>query len=175
MIRKSFVFVMLLVAGTVLFNGCATKTTTTGEKPQIQDATYYYKIGLSYLNSGNNSQALYYLNKAYSLDPDNPEILNALGIVYSNVGEYEKAKEFLLKALEKDPERAEIYTNLGTILAKEKKYEKALWYFKKALENPSYRKKDLVLYNIALIYKQMGNMKLFEENLKKAISYNNYF
>ncbi|NPA58068.1 MAG: tetratricopeptide repeat protein, partial [Aquificae bacterium] len=30
-------------------------------------------------------------------------------------------------------------------------------------------------YNIALIYKQMGNMKLFEENLKKAISYNNYF
>jgi len=164
----------LLLAIVILIGACAPKT-HVGEKPQIQDASYYYKIGLSYLNSGNNSQALYYLNKAYSIDPSDPEILNALGIAYSKVGEFEKAKEFLLKAIEKDPDKAEIYTNLGTILAKEKQYEKALWYFKKALENPSYMKKDLVLYNIALIYKQMGNLKLYEENLKKAISYNSFF
>ncbi len=84
----------------------------------------------------------------------------------------EKAKEFFLKAIEKDPDRAETYTNLGTLLAKQKKYDKALWYFKKAAENPSYMKKDIAYYNIALIYKHMGNFKLYEENLKKAISYN---
>jgi len=144
------------------------------EEKLPQNSEYYYKIGLSYLNSGNNSQALYYLNKAYQISPDDPEILNALGIAYSNVGELEKAKKFFLKAIEKDPDRAETYTNLGTLLAKQKNYDKALWYFKKAAENPSYMKKDIAYYNIALIYKNMGNLKLYEENLKKAISYNTF-
>jgi len=169
--RKLLLF--FTVIAVVILNSCAPRQQMP-EEEQIQNAMYYYKIGLSYLNSGNNSQALYYLSKAYSIDPNNPEILNALGIAYSTVGEYERAKEFLLKAIKKDPDRAETYTNLGTILAKEKQYEKALWYFQKAVENPSYMKKDLVFYNIALIYKQMGNLKLYEENLKKAISYNSF-
>ncbi|WP_456392984.1 SPOR domain-containing protein [Persephonella sp.] len=167
-------FLLFFTAVAVLILGSCAPRQQMPEKEQVQNAMYYYKIGLSYLNSGNNSQALYYLNKAYSIDPNNPEILNALGIAYSNVGEYKKAKEFLLKAIEKDPDRAETYTNLGTILAKEKQYEKALWYFQRAVENPSYMKKDLVFYNMALIYKQMGNLKLYEENLKKALSYNSF-
>ncbi len=153
----------------IMMFSCAPKVQ---EEKLPQNSEYYYKIGLSYLNSGNNSQALYYLNRAYKISPDDPEILNALGIAYSNVGELEKAKDFFLKAIEKDPDRAETYTNLGTLLAKQKKYDKALWYFKKAAENPSYMKKDIAYYNIALIYKNMGNLKLYEENLKKAISYN---
>ncbi|WP_457640270.1 SPOR domain-containing protein [Persephonella sp.] len=165
------ILAFLIGLAVIFTNACAPKQQTV---QQVENATYYYKIGLSYLNSGNNSQALYYLNKAYSINPDDPEILNALGIAYSNVGEYEKAKEFLLKAVEKDPNRAETYTNLGTILAREKQFDRALWYFQKALENPSYMKKDLVLYNMALIYKQQGNLKLYEEYLKKAISYNSF-
>ncbi|MBK3331581.1 tetratricopeptide repeat protein [Persephonella atlantica] len=164
---------ILFTAALIILYSCAPKPYKTEEKT-VQNATYYYKIGLSYLNSGNNSQALYYLSRASEIDPNNPEILNALGIAYSNVGEVEKAKEMFLKAIEKDPDRAETYTNLGTLLAKEKQYEKALWYFKKAAENPNYLKKDVAIYNIALIYRQMGNLKLYEENLKKALSYNSF-
>ncbi|SNZ02817.1 type IV pilus biogenesis/stability protein PilW [Persephonella hydrogeniphila] len=163
--------IILLLTGiaVLIFTSCAPKV----QKEEIsQNARYYYKIGLSYLNSGNNSQALYYLNRAYQINPEDPEILNALGIAYSNVGEFEKAKKFFLKAIEKNPDKAETYTNLGALLAREKQYDKALWYFQKAAENPSYMKKDIAFYNIALIYKQKGNMKLYEENLKKAISYN---
>ncbi len=164
-------FVQFLLLGIILIYSCAPKPHQT-EKETVQNASYYYKIGLSYLNSGNNSQALYYLNKAYKINPDDPEILNALGIAYSNVGETEKAKNMLLKAIEKNPDRAETYTNLGALLAKEKQYKQALWYFEKAVENPNYMKKDVAIYNIALIYKHLGNMKLYEENLKKALSYN---
>ncbi len=153
----------------IMMFSCAPKVQ---EEKLPQNSEYYYKIGLSYLNSGNNSQALYYLNKAYKISPEDPEILNAVGIAYSNVGELEKAKDFFLKAIEKNPDRAETYTNLGALLAKQKKYDKALWYFKKAAENPSYMKKDIAYYNIALIYDHMGNLKLYEEYLKKAISYN---
>ncbi len=165
--------ILIIVAGFLIATmfSCAPKVQ---EEKLPQNAEYYYKIGLSYLNSGNNSQALYYLNKAYRITPEDPDILNALGIAYSNVGELEKAKEFFLKAIEKDPDRAETYTNLGTLLAKQKNYEKALWYFKKAAENPSYMKKDIAYYNMALIYKNIGNLKLYEEYLKKAISYNTF-
>ncbi len=155
----------------IMIFSCAPKVQ---EEKTPQNAEYYYKIGLSYLNSGNNSQAIYYLNKAYKLSPDDPEILNALGIVYSNVGELEKAKQLFLKAIEKNPDKAETYTNLGALLAKQKDYDKALWYFQKAAENPSYMKKDIAYYNIALIYKNKGNLKLYEEYLKKAISYNSF-
>ncbi len=165
--------IQLLLVGIILIYSCAPKPEHIG-KETVQNATYYYKIGLSYLNSDNNSQALYYLNKAYEINPNDPEILNALGIAYSKVGEYEKAKKMFLKAIEKDPDRAETYTNLGALLAKEKQYEKALWYFKKAAQNPNYLKKDVAIYNMALIYKQLGNLKLYEENLKKAISYNSF-
>ncbi len=141
----------------------------------VKNAQYYYKIGLSYLNSGNNSQAIYYLTKAYEIEPKNPDILNALGVAYSSVKEFKKAEDFFLKAIEISPNRGEIYTNLGVILAEEKKYNKALWYFKKAVENPEYKNKEKAFYNIALVYKKLEEDDKYEEYLKRALSYNQYF
>ncbi len=144
-------------------------------KDTHKNADYYYKIGLSYLNSGNNSQAIYYLSKAYELNPDNPEVLNALGIAYSSVKEYKKAEEYFLKAIDLSPNKGELYTNLGVLLAEEKKYNKAIWYLKKAVENSEYKNKEKAFYNLALIYKKLGDNLKYEEYLKKALSYNQYF
>jgi len=150
----------------------------TSSKDKIntkKNADYYYKIGLSYLSSGNNSQAIYYLTKSYEINPDNPEVLNALGIAYSSVGEFKKAEKFFLRAIELAPEKGEVYTNIGIILAEEKKYNKAIWYLKKAIQNPNYKNKEKAFYNLALIYKKMGDDEKYEEHLKKALSYNPYF
>ncbi len=170
---KKILFLLFLVSGLTLFS-CAPKTTTVSETPQVKNATYYYKLGISYLQAGNNAQAIYYLRKAYEISPDDPDILNALGVAYSNVGEFQKAEEILKKAIKIAPNKAETYTNLGAILAKEKKYKEAIKYFHKAIENPNYMKKDLAYYNIAMIYKEIGDKKKEEENLKKAIAYNAY-
>ncbi len=166
--KKAVIFLVSLI---IFACAPAPKKTQKAEKnPQ-----YYYKIGLSYLNSGNNSQAIYYLTKAYELDPKNPDILNALGVAYSSVKEYKKAEDFFLKAIDIAPNKGELYTNLGVILAEEKKYNKAIWYFKKAIENPEYRNKEKAFYNIALIYKKLDENDKYEEYLKKALSYNQYF
>ena len=170
---RKILFLLVLVSGLALFS-CAPKTATVSETPQIKNATYYYKLGISYLEAGNNAQAIYYLRKAYQISPDDPNILNALAIAYSNVGEFQKAEKFLKEAIKISPDKAETYTNLGTILAREKKYNEAISYFRKAIENPNYMKKDLAYYNIAMIYKEMGDKKKEEENLRKAIAYNAY-
>ncbi|ACO04435.1 MAG TPA: tetratricopeptide repeat protein [Persephonella sp.] len=171
--KKIFKFALLFVFLSFVFS-CAPKPAEYEEK-RIQNSQYYYKIGLSYLNSGNIAQAIYYLNKAYEIDPEDPDILNALGIAYTNVKEYSRAKEFFLKSIEILPDKPETYTNLGVLLAQEGNYEQALWYLEKAIENPNYRNKEKALYNIAVVYRKMGNLPKFEEALKRTISYNPYF
>ena len=164
---------LALILISVALVSCA--PTVKENKSAEKNASYYYKIGLSYLNSGNNSQAIYYLSKAYELNPKNPEILNALGIAYSSVKEYKKAEDYFLKAIDLSPNKGELYTNLGVLLAEEKKYNKAIWYLKKAVENPEYKNKEKAFYNLALIYKKLENDIKYEEYLKKALSYNQYF
>ncbi len=166
-------FFSLVIASQLIFS-CAPKPADIDQR-KIQNSQYYYKIGLSYLNSGNIAQAIYYLNKAYELDPEDPDILNALGIAYTNVKEYSRAKEYFLKSIEVLPDKPETYTNLGVLLAQEGKYEEALWYLNKAIENPNYQNKEKALFNLAIVYRKMGNLPKFEEALKRTIAYNPYF
>jgi len=105
--------VILFVSTTLIFS-CATKKVTKKEP----DANYYYNVGLSYLNSGDNSQAIENLLKAEAKAPKNADIKIALGIAYSMVGEDKKAKKYFKKAIELNPKKAEGYTNLGVLLAK---------------------------------------------------------
>ncbi|NPA12582.1 MAG: tetratricopeptide repeat protein [Aquificae bacterium] len=168
--------ILILTITVFGFFSCTTKQPVQQyQQKETKDALYYYKIGLSYLNSGDNSQAIYYLRKAYQIDPNNPDILIALGIAYTNVKEYQKAKQLLQKAIQIDPNKGEAYTNLGIILAKEKRFEEALKHLQKAVKIPSYTKKHIAYYNIALVYIELGNEHLAEEYLKKALLYNSNF
>ncbi len=164
-------FVFLLLFSILNTTGCASKK----YKAETKSAEYYYNVGISYLNVGENSKAIYNLNKALELDPNNPDILNALGIAYSSVHEYEKAKQYFKRAIEINPDKAEIYTNLGVIYAQEKNYGEAIKYFEKAITNPNYLAKEKAFYNLALVYKRLGDEKNFEKFLVKSISYNSTF
>ncbi|RMD47753.1 MAG: tetratricopeptide repeat protein, partial [Aquificota bacterium] len=169
--KKIFVFLTILFA-VIFFNGCASK------KPKeevIKTAKYHFKVGISYLNSGNLAEAIYNLNKAYALDKNNVDILNALGIAYSKVGELDKAQQYFLEAIKINPNKIESYVNLGVLLAQKKDYGSALKNFKIAANSPDYKSKEKVYYNMALIYKNLGNLDKYEKNLQKAIAYNNFF
>ncbi len=170
LINLSFIFLILF--SVLSINSCGSKKYKT---QQIKSADYYYNVGISYLNVGENSKAIYNLNKALELDPNNPDILNALGIAYSSVHEYEKAKQYFKKAIKINPNKAEIYTNLGVIYAQEKNYGEAIKYFKKAIQNPDYVAKEKAFYNLAIVYKKLNDNKYFEKYLIKAISYNSAF
>ncbi|EDP73945.1 tetratricopeptide repeat protein, partial [Hydrogenivirga sp. 128-5-R1-1] len=170
--RKT-VYVLTLLFFAFNFYSCATKKPS---KEEIERTVqYYFKMGVSYLNSGNVAEAIYNLNQAYAIKPKDPDILNALGIAYTKVGELDKAQEYFLKAIQTNPEKAESYVNLGILLAKKKDYGSAKNYFKKAIKNPNYKNKEKAYYNLALVYLKLGNLKRYEESLKKAIAYNNFF
>ncbi|GAB6073011.1 tetratricopeptide repeat protein [Venenivibrio stagnispumantis] len=162
---------ILIIGLSTFIIGCVTPQTTQEGK----DASFYYDIGISYLNVGNNSQAIASLLKAIELNPNNPEYYNALGIAYFNVGEKEKAKEAYLKGLALNENASEIAVNLAVLLASEKNYTEAIKYLEKAINNPNYSNKDKAYYNLALIYRELGDYNKFVENLEKAIAYNKLY
>ncbi|NPA53175.1 MAG: tetratricopeptide repeat protein [Aquificae bacterium] len=164
--------ILITVIFSIYLSGCATKKASQTQAEKKKLAQYYFKIGVSYLSSGNIAQAIYNLNQSLEHDPKNIETYNALGIAYTKVDELEKAEYYFKQALQLDPNRPNIYTNLGIVLAKKGKYKQAIENFKKALSFNDYERKEIAYYNIALAYKKLGNLDKFEEYLKKAIMYN---
>jgi type IV pilus assembly protein PilF len=170
---RKLILLLIFISFVSNLYSCATKRPSKEEAEKT--AQYYFQMGVSYLNSGNVAEAIYNLNQAYNLKPKDPDILNALGIAYTKVGELDKAQEYFLKAIEIAPDKPESYVNLGIVLAQKKDYGSAEKYFKKAIENPNYKNKEKAYYNLALVYLKLGNLNKYEESLKKAIAYDNFF
>ena len=173
-IIKVLLISIIFIFSANTFISCSPKPKVS-QKATIENPKYYYKLGLANLEGGELSQAIYYLKKAYQLAPNNVDIINALGVAYARAGENEKAKKLFLKALKLDPKRGETYTNMGVLLASEGKYDEALKYFQKAISLDEYKNRDKAFFNIALVYKKKGNFNLYEEYLKKTITFNPYF
>ena len=74
-------------------------------------AELFYYIAVAYRNLKNNLKAIYYLEKAMSIDDKAVEVINELGINYAAVGDYEKAILYFRDAFQYTGS-VEICTNL---------------------------------------------------------------
>ncbi|MEZ0323996.1 MAG: tetratricopeptide repeat protein [Hydrogenothermaceae bacterium] len=138
------------------------------------DGKFYYEMGISSLNTGNNAQAISYLLQAIK-SYKTPETYNALALAYQFSGEYQKAESVFKEGLSRFPDNPELLTNLGVLYAITSREKEAISYLEKAISNPTYSKKDRAYYNLGLIYKSLGNEALFLENINKSIMYNSNF
>lgn len=71
----------------------------------------FYYIAVAYRNLKNNLKAIYYLEKAMSIDDKVVEVINELGINYAAIGNYEKAILYFRSAFQYTGS-VEICTNL---------------------------------------------------------------
>lgn len=139
-----------------------------------QDGKFYYEMGVSSLNSGNNSQAISYLLKAIQTYKQ-PEVYNALALAYQFSGEYGKAEEIFKEGLNLYNDNPELLTNLGVLYAITNRNTQAIKLLEKAVNHPTYSRKEKAYYNLAILYKNLGNDNLFIEYLNKSIMYNSNF
>ncbi|MDR1602499.1 MAG: tetratricopeptide repeat protein [Tannerella sp.] len=150
------------------------------------DSSYYLLNLISmYINSNRNEKAIQYLNTAIALDPNNPDLYQAMGSVFESEKNYDKAEENYLKAVELAPENPMALSNIGRVyynqgvaklgeanlisdaalynqeknIAKDL-FKKALPYFEKAYQlNPDERENMVALRGI---YYNL-DMKEFDE------------
>ena len=122
------------------------------ENPDSVLANYYY--GRFLLGDKQYKEALVYLVKARSLDPDNPDYHFWLGVVYGSLGKNIPEKKSYLKALSLKEDHLQSLIYLGHNQLESKDYTKALENYTKALKlwpaSPS------SLYNRALIVTKLG-------------------
>jgi len=148
---------------------CATVVTES----ESQKASAYYKIGVGHLSENKIQQAFVEFQRAYELNPNDKEVLNAIGIIYLGYfDETQKAIDFFHKAIRVDPEYSEAYNSLGYAHEKLGQYDVAIPYYKKALANLLYANPAKAFVNMGRAYYRTGRYDeaatAFKEAIKRA-------
>lgn len=159
--------ILILVSCFLLLFGCASI------KPEQQkDADMFFKLGVSYLNEGNYQMAYLQFQKAYSIEPNNKEILNSLGLIHLHFGDLEKSARFFLDAILVDRNFSTAHNNLGIVYIRMSKWNEAIEQFKKALANPMYENPESAYFNLGNGYYRLGQYDLsiiaYKNSLKRA-------
>ncbi len=158
--KKKLVLLMF-----VFLFSCATVSIEDAQK-----ATAHYKLGVSHLNENNIQPAFIEFQKAYELNPEDKEVLNAIGIIYLlKFEDYPKAIELFKKAVKVDGDFSEAYNNLGFAYEKSRMFNEAIASYRKALSNVLYRTPEKAYYNLGVLYYKIGKYDEAIEAHKDAL------
>jgi len=162
---------LMILIMAVFIGSCATASIENTQK-----AAAHYKLGVSYLNENNVNPAFIEFQKAYELNPENKEVLNAIGIIYLlKFEDFPKAINFFQKAVSVDPDFAEAHNNLGVAYERSKMFNDAIISYNKALSNVLYRTPEMAYNNLGRIYYRLGKydeaINAYKEALKRMTDF----
>jgi tetratricopeptide (TPR) repeat protein len=117
------------------------------------------------------TEAIQFLQRIDTLEPNEHYTQKMLGRCYFNFKKYEKAKKYFNKAIRIDRSDFKAYTYLGDINFEKKKFYKAqLDYMVATFAGKEPR--DVEYYQLARVYKELGNPKEELKSYKKAFEEN---
>ncbi len=139
------------------------------ENGEFQGQAYYH-LGLIYSDSQQLAISGEYLSKAISLEPDKATYHYKIGIVYSRLMALDKAIEHLKRSIQLNPEHQRSRFILGTVYFQRGLMQEALDTFTALIE----RSPDFAdaYYNRSLCYYHIGDEKLYEQDILKALEIN---
>jgi len=161
------------------------KTLQEGNHDSITKSNSQYFIGVYYLLSGKNSEAVSWLKLSASLreqirnrDGIYAKCLFNLGIAYSNLGDFRSMEQYLIRSLEvekslygeKDPALLSGLTALVNAYFNLKDYNKAILFGNKALNligDPGEKQ----VSELAILYSNIGACHTHLSDYSKAVMY----
>ncbi len=131
------------------------------EEPEVLE-----KLALVNERLNNLDNAMYYIDKALKIEPDNINFINLAALLSFKKGDIEYSYSLFKKLINKDYTNFEVYYYLGIIELSRFRFSLAKDYFEKALEiNPN---KNEIKYFLALIYAFEGKLSNSIDILVKA-------
>lgn len=128
-----------------------------------------YKLGVAFLAEGRPAPALQELAKAESLDPTDPEIVNALALAYWGRKEFGLAEEKFRRAVALKPDFSEAWNNLGALYIDQGRFHDAVPALETALKNVFYATRERALANLGWALYKTGRTAEAEQRLREAI------
>ena len=130
----------------------------------------YTDLAFALSNSKNKSEAIYYCDKAISIEPENIELYNKKGIIFGILGHDENALECFENVLDKDPKNITAHILKSEALFMLQRVDDALLFFEKAaISNPN----NLTVYfRMGVILMRLNRLPDAVVQFKKAIEIN---
>ena len=125
--------------------------------------TAHYGLGLILQREGKLNEALEHLKIANSKNTDSIPIMFSLAETCQMLGEYEDSVSVLRKALELSPKDKEILFLLALSLQELEQYSQASEIYERLTFLPPV--KDMVYYNLGIVYGRQGKLPLAHYNL----------
>lgn len=171
--------VLALALTTITLTGCVTENSyDSSNKPVLANklntsgaARTRIALALEYLNTGNNSQAKYNLERAREYAPNLPEVYYSLAYYYQQVGENILADQAFQNALAINPNDPNTLNNYGTFLCSINEYDRATDQFLKAIAIPTYIRVAQSYENLALCAIESNDFTSAEQYFLQAISH----
>jgi len=138
-------------------------------------ASFFKNMGLAAMAEGNYAKAIAYFTKGVKVTPDDPVMWKLLGDAYAAAKFYPEAERAYLKALELKPDYGEAMFGLGVLYKEWGRLEEALPWLEKAAALPTYEERYRAFYQLAQIYKSLGNEELYLKNLQVAVNLYPYY
>ena len=127
----------------------------------------WYNLGVTYRDTGDLLRAKESLDKAYSIETEDDQVIEMLALIDFNIGLTTEALQFCHEGLENNCNNSRLWNTLGVIYFNLEKYENAAEAFEQAITiDPYYYD---ALFNLRDTYEETGNKvgyKLCNEQLK---------
>ena len=120
----------------------------------------YILLGMLESRKENDEEAVQWFEKALSLEPDNPVVLNELAYIQHLNGNDDACMELLEKAVQEAPDFPDAICSLGIVYFYQSQFEEALKYFDRALALDPFHLGALV---------GKGNLYLSQSEPKEAL------
>jgi tetratricopeptide (TPR) repeat protein len=137
-----------------------TEEENTKSQNQGNDDAYFFNLGIESIDKKDYKKAIESLDKAISLNPQNPDSYYWRGSAYGNLNQYEKAIIDYTKSVSLNPQDALVYSSRGYAYTELKQHEKAINDYTQAIKLEP---------NEAIFYYLRGTSYLSLKQYQKAI------
>lgn len=157
--RISLSLVVTMI-GILLLTGCS-GANKPSEEQQQKRVKLHYRIALDALHKNQLPKAFEELMYAEKIDPNQPEVLDALAYAWRLRGNHQKAEAYYKRAIRAGAGSSS-HTNYGSLLVEMGRFEEAKIHLQKALEDPRYHGQHIA-------YVLLGDAFLGLKEYEKAI------
>ncbi|MBE0487605.1 MAG: type IV pilus biogenesis/stability protein PilW [Halomonas sp.] len=160
---------LTLLLGSLWLAGCATQPQGLGSgEREASPADAYTQLGMAYLERNNLQRAMGALDRALSIDPDDPEALQAMAMVYQRQGERSLADDAFRRALSADRSFTRGRNNYAAFLYDQGRIREACKQLELASSDAQYPARSQLFANLGQCQRELGDLTAARLSLERA-------
>lgn len=161
--------IILILAIGLLLGSCASSQGKM-DRRQERDSQHQYELAVMSLRYNLIDEAIKYLKKALTLDPNHPPSYYLLGMAHVEKKNYKEAAAAFEKSLELKPDVSEAHVRLGVVYQEIGLPDKAEEEYKKAYASDE---SSMASHSLALLYYEQNKLEPALEFVQKSIEKGN--